>query len=72
MRTPTDACEGWSIRDTLMAYIQDIQSELKRAKGKHKARLRGQHDALAYVVAMIDNPYAPSVEAVKMETERVE
>lgn len=78
MRTvDSEACRGLSIRDTLFGFLVQALVELDPLAGPHKKRtkhrLRGQVEALAYSVALIDNPYRPDAESVlaeaKMEVE---
>jgi hypothetical protein len=68
VRTPTDACEGWSIRDRLFEFlVQSIMEfdDCMEAKSLKKAReKRGQIQALSYTVALMDAPYNPDVELV--------
>jgi hypothetical protein len=69
MRTvDSEACGGLSIRDTLFGFlVQATQEALKAGeKGKRKKYddARGQMKALAYAVALIDNPYRVDVESV--------
>lgn len=75
-----EVCDGLSIRDTLFSFLVQAEAELWQHKArpgkkskKRMARLRGQVDALAYAVALIDNPYrvtpAAAVAAARMEIE---
>lgn len=76
VRTPTDACDGWSIRDRLFSFA--VQAfEIRRTNAgstKHKRLVKfheatGQFDSLTYAVALMDNPYRPDHEAVKKAVE---
>lgn len=71
VRTPTDACEGWSIRDRLFDFLEQACQEWKKKvkKGKMKdagriLKLEGQIEALGYAIAMMDSPYRPDPTAV--------
>lgn len=71
---PTEACEGWSIRDTLFDFLVQASRERAILEGKSRpkktARVEGQIQALSYSIALMDNPYNPDAEGVRMEAEK--
>lgn len=68
-----DVCDGLSIRDTLFSFLVQAIKQEKKAKKKGKqmkaANLSGQISALAYAIALIDNPYRVNPEGVMIAAE---
>lgn len=71
-----DVCEGLSIRDSLFEFLVQAIQECVKYEGKKKRRwdrAYGQQQALAYAIALIDNPYRvltePVVAAARLEVE---
>lgn len=77
VRSPTAACEGWSIRDTLYEFLKQAIEEFfdcMQAKSLKKAReKKGQILGFGYSIALMDNPYRPDLEgtirAARMEVD---
>lgn len=73
-RTPHEACEGRSPLEQFQDWLDAVCFELEHAEGKaRKARLRGQRESLAAVIAVLTHPYNPDPNRVLMEaTRRIE
>lgn len=76
--TPSAACDGLSIRDTLNEFlvqacvdmlVNEGSTKAKRIKKWHVAY--GQAQALAYTISLMDNPYRPDWPA-RLEEARME